>query len=62
MNENDFEGTIVLEKLVEIGKIDAFIEAIDLDDLVRVKSLMKKADLDSNTISIVVAKIESGSD
>jgi len=26
MNESDFEGTLVLEKLAEIGMVEAFME------------------------------------
>lgn len=57
MDESDFEGTLVLEKLAEIGKLDAFFEAIDSDDFARAKSLMKKAQIDSNTIAIVLKKM-----
>ena len=31
MDESEFEGTLVLEKLVEINKLDEFFEAIDSD-------------------------------
>lgn len=57
MEESDFEGTLVLEKLAEIGKVDAFFEAIDSDDFDRAKSLMKRANIDSETISIVLKKM-----
>jgi hypothetical protein len=57
MDERDFEGTLVLEKLAEIGKIDAFFEAIDSDDFDRAKSLMKRANVDSETIAIVLKKM-----
>lgn len=57
MEEEDFEGTLVLEKLAEIDKVDDFFEAIDSDDLVRAKSLMKKAQIDTKTIEIVLRKI-----
>ena len=57
MDENDFEGTLVLEKLAAIGKVDAFFEAIDSDDFDRAKSLMKKADVDFETIANVVKKM-----
>lgn len=57
MDENDFEGTLVLEKLAEIGKLDAFFEAIDSDDFDRAKSLMKRAQVDSETISEVLRKM-----
>lgn len=57
MDENNFEGTIVLERLAEIGKVDDFFDAIDSDDFDRIKSLMKKAGLDSDTIAEVLKKI-----
>ena len=54
----DFEGTIVLEALAEIGKVDDFFDAIDSDDIDRAVSLMKRAKLDKETIAEVVRKIE----
>ena len=57
MEESDFEGTLVLEKLAEIDLIDAFYDAIDSDDFVRAKSLMKQAGVDSATIAIVLKKM-----
>lgn len=62
MNEDDFEGTLVLEKLAEIGMVDEFFDAIDADDFVRAKSLMKRAHVDSETISIVLKKMENAED
>jgi hypothetical protein len=58
MDESDFEGTLVLEQLAAIGKVDDFFEAIDSDDVARAVALMKKADLDASTIATVVKKIE----
>jgi hypothetical protein len=57
MDEADFEGTLVLEKLSEIGMLDDFFEAIDSDDLALAKALMKRAKIDSATISLVLQKI-----
>ncbi len=58
MDDNDFEGTLVLERLAEIDKVDEFFEAIDSDDVERAVALMKQAKLDASTIAIVVRKIE----
>jgi hypothetical protein len=58
MDESDFEGTLVLEQLAAIDKVDEFFEAIDADDVSRAVALMKKADLDASTIAIVVKKME----
>ena len=32
MDKNDFEGRLVSEKLAEVGEVNDFFEAIDLDD------------------------------
>lgn len=58
MDESDFEGTLVLEKLAEIGKVEAFFDALDSDDFGRVKSLLKRAALDAETIAIVLKKMQ----
>ncbi len=60
MDENDFEGTVVLERMAEIGKLDAFFEAIDADDFGKVQLLMKRAKIDSQTIAIVMQKMSEG--
>ncbi len=57
MDEQDFEGTLVLEKLAEIGKVDDFFAAIDSDDFGKAKSLMKQARIDLETIAIVLKKM-----
>jgi hypothetical protein len=59
MDENDFEGTLVLEQLAAIGKVDAFFEAIDGDDVPRAVSLMRRANIDAPTIAIVVKKMQA---
>ena len=58
MDEQDFEGTLVLEKLAEIDKVEEFFEAIDSDDLVTAKSLMKKAGVDAETVAMVLKKMQ----
>ena len=57
MDERDFEGTLVLEKLAEIGRVEEFFEAIDNDDFQRATALMKRANIDSDTIAIVLKKM-----
>ncbi|MDZ4663090.1 MAG: hypothetical protein SGJ18_15875 [Pseudomonadota bacterium] len=57
MDENDFEGTLVLEKLAEINKVDDFFDAIDSDNFNKAQSLMRQANIDSETISIVLKKM-----
>lgn len=58
MDESDFEGTLVLEKLAEIDRLEDFFEALDADDFNKAKSLMKKAGVDSDTIAIVLKKMQ----
>jgi hypothetical protein len=60
MDERDFEGTLVLERLAEIGRVEDFFDAIDSDDVPRATSLMKKAKIDASTIAMVVRKMEDG--
>jgi hypothetical protein len=57
MDERDFEGTLVLEQLAEVGRVEEFFDAIDSDDVQRAASLMKKARIDASTIAIVVKKM-----
>ena len=58
MDESDFEGTVVLEQLAAIGRVEDFFDAIDSDDIDRAISLMKKARIDATTIAVVVRKMK----
>jgi hypothetical protein len=58
MDASDFEGTIVLEQLAAIGRVEDFFDAIDSDDTDRAVSLMKKANIDARSIAIVVKKMK----
>ena len=58
--EPDFEGTLVLEKLAAIDKVDEFLDAVDSDDVARASRLMRAARVDATTIATVVRKIEDG--
>ena len=63
MDEDYFEGTLVLENLAEIGKVDEFFEAIDADDFPLAEKLMRAARIDGATIAIVLRKMsEADSD
>ena len=57
MHEQDFEGTLLLEKLASIDKLDAFFEAVDSDNFQKETSLMRKTNVDSETIAIVLKKM-----
>ena len=58
MEESDFEGTLVLEQMAAIGRVEDFFDAIDSDDVELAKSLMKRAKIDGPTIAMVVKKME----
>jgi hypothetical protein len=58
MDDKDFEGTLVLEQLAAIGKVEDFFDAIDSDDVRRATALMKKAKIDLSTIAMVIKKME----
>jgi len=60
MEETDFEGTLVLEQLAAIGKVEEFFDAVDSDDLERATALMKRAKIDAATIATVLRKMEEG--
>ena len=60
MDETDFEGTLVLEKLAAVGAVEDFFDAIDADDIARATALMKRATIDAPTIATVVRKMEEG--
>lgn len=57
MDDSSFEGTLVLEKLAEIDKVDEFYSAIDSDDFDRAKALMKRAGIDNETIVAVLKEM-----
>ena len=59
MDTIDFEGSLVLEQLAAIDKVDEFYEAIDADDVRWATSLMREAGVDATAIAIVVRKMES---
>ncbi len=62
MNESDFEGTLVLEKLARMDKVDAFMEAVDAEDFKRAAALMKTANIDAETIAMVLKKMADPDD
>ncbi len=58
MEQSDFEGTVVLERLAEIGRVEDFFDAVDADDVERAVKLLKRARVDRETIAVVVKKME----
>ncbi len=59
MDESDFEGTLVLERLAELGRVEEFFDAVDADDVERAVFLMKQAKPAAATIAVVVRKLEA---
>ena len=59
MDEADFEGTLVLEELAAIGKVEEFFDAVDADDVVRATALLRAAGVDASTVAIVIRKLEN---
>jgi hypothetical protein len=59
MDESDFEGTLVLEQLAAIGRVDDFFDAVDSDDVGLATSLMKQANVDAPTIATVIRKMRA---
>jgi hypothetical protein len=57
MDETDFDGTLVLEQLATIDKVEDFFGAIDSDDVDRATSLMKSAGVDAFMIATVIRKM-----
>lgn len=62
MDETDFEGTLVLEQLAAVGKVEDFFDAIDSDDVAKATALMRKANVEAAAIAIVIKKMKEGDD
>ena len=60
MDDTDFEGTLVLEMLASMDRVDEFLDAVDSDDVQRATDLMKAAGIDPPTIAAVIRKIQDG--
>jgi hypothetical protein len=60
MDDRGFEGTLVLERLAAIDKVEDFFDAVDSDDVRRATTLMRLAGIDASTIATVIAKMEEG--
>ena len=60
MEEEDFEGTLVLEKLAEIDRLEEFLAVIDSDDFAKMKRLMIRAKIEPEVIALVLQKAAAG--
>ena len=56
MDETAFDGSLVWEKLARIDKLEEFIAAVDSDDVKRAAELMRRANIDRETIAITLSK------
>lgn len=57
MNEENFEGSLVLEKLARLGLVDDFMAAVDSEDPERAAELMREAGVDEETITVTLEKM-----
>jgi len=57
LDESSFEGTIVLEKLARIDRVEEFMAAVDSENVENVTKLMKSAGIDDDTIAITLRKM-----
>lgn len=57
MDESDFEGSVILERLNEIGAVDEFFEDIDSDNFEKVRKLLRRAHIDTESINMVLEKM-----
>ena len=57
MNESEFEGTLILERLARIDAVDEFMAAADAQDLDKARDLMNVAGIDEGTIAVVLKKM-----
>lgn len=57
MNDDEFDGSLVLEKLAAVGKVNEFYSAVDADDFATARVLLARAGLDADTIATVLKKM-----
>lgn len=50
----EYDGSQVLEKLAEIDALEEFYDAVDSDNFGEAISILKKANLDKETIDAVI--------
>ena len=62
MDERDFEGTLVLEQLARVDKVDEFVDAVDSENFDRAAALMRSAGINVATIAIVLKKMSDPND
>lgn len=53
----EFEDSTILEKLAQHGLVDEFYEAVDSDDSVKIKRLLRSAEVPEDRITLVLLAI-----
>lgn len=54
---DEFEGSLVLERLASLNLVDEFYAAVDSDNIVELVSILESAGIDDETIETVLKKI-----
>lgn len=57
MTEEDFEGSLILEKLASLRLVEDFFDAIDSDNMSEVVSLLEEVNIDEDSIQSVLKQI-----
>lgn len=57
MDEDDFEGSVVLERLASLNLVDEFFQAIDADNFDEVESMLEHAGIDDETIESILKQM-----
>lgn len=57
MDEEDFEGSQILERLASLNLVDEFFGAIDSDNFEEVESILEHAGIDEETIARVLKQM-----
>jgi len=57
MDDHDFDGTDVLERLAAIGRLEEFAEAVDAGDFDAARTLLRAAGLNARVVAEVLARM-----
>jgi hypothetical protein len=60
MIDDTWDGTLVLEKLAAIDKLDEFFDAVDEDNFALAEKLMKAARVDADSMAQVLRMMGEG--
>lgn len=57
-DNDDFDGSLILEKLAEAGRLDDFYESIDEDDFKRARKILRETGFPIEMIHRVIQEIQ----